>query len=365
MRVSPARPRKSKGGGIGTAIKVVLGGVLAVPLAGGLLMAMGRNPDWGFWPFNGGGEVNRNVVAAPPADLSMNRAETNATKNKPSGRILNPDLGNEALSVATDPADSAREQIMAEPKVEDHSPNQEADSPIVLPTANELAVNEPNLTDHAASEDAVVSLDPTLKAPGLEMPTAATDEAPNSESKKPAVESPLPETAVESLLPETEIAQAIPEVQSVTANDPAELVTLADRAGKMVEALSKYDGDPKERVRRMLLTYEKIAIACNMATSDSKALSRLASKIKNSSLLDEIGGAASEWLLYTSRNSEGIVLVGQVSIDAQGPIITLDSGTVLSVAGDVQLPPEAERVLAMGRIIDENSVELVLAQPLP
>ncbi len=80
MRVSPARDRKSKGGGIGTAIKVVLGGVLAVPLAGGLLMAMGKTPDWGFWPFNGSGESSRSAVAAPPANMSTNRANESHAK---------------------------------------------------------------------------------------------------------------------------------------------------------------------------------------------------------------------------------------------------------------------------------------------
>ncbi len=262
--------------------------------------------------------------------------------------MLNPDIVNDALAVANDPADSAREQLMAEPKIDELPPNKEADAPLVLPTANELAMNEPDRTDHTALQDTSVSLDPTLTAPGLEMPAVATGEEANSRVNKPAIESPLPETNVEAN----------------PADDPAELVAMAERAGKMVEALSKYDGDPKERVRRMLLTYEKIAIACNLATSESKALSALASTIKNSSILDEIGGAASEWLVYSSRNSEGIVLVGQASTSSNGQIITLDSGKVLSVAGDVQLP-EAERVLAMGRILDENSVELVLTQPLP
>ncbi len=149
MRVSPARPRKSKGGGIGTAIKVVLGGVLAVPLAGGLLtLWWGRPSGLGIlaiqWRRRSRIETS---LQLNPLICRSRSAEPNATQNKPSGRMLNPDLGNEALSVANDPADSAREQIMAEPKVEDLSPNQEVDSPIVLPTANELAVNEPNLTD--------------------------------------------------------------------------------------------------------------------------------------------------------------------------------------------------------------------------
>ena len=132
----------------------------------------------------------------------------------------------------------------------------------------------------------------------------------------------------------------------------------------MIEAVAKYDGDRKERVRRMLLTYENIATACNLAHSGSAALNKLASRLRNSSLLNEIGDTAPEWLVYTSRNSEGVVLVGIAGAGSTGPTVTLDSGTVVSVSGDIQLPA-AGRVLAMGRIIDENSVEVVLVQPLP
>ncbi len=65
----PVRRRK-KGSGIRAAIGVVLGAVAAVPIAGGLLMLMGRTPDWGFWPFDGGnGDPGPSIIAAPTGTI--------------------------------------------------------------------------------------------------------------------------------------------------------------------------------------------------------------------------------------------------------------------------------------------------------
>lgn len=365
MSLSPARTRKRSGGGIGTAIKVVLGGVLAVPIAGGILMAFGRTPDWGFWPFNGPGDSTRPVAAAP-ADVSSGRDQPARAQDFPVGRTLNPNFEDDTLSVA--PAEMAREQLLTEPKVADMSVDQQpdptlvdpptadpptADSPMVMPEANELADAEPSLADRIQEEDPVV--DATSTAPGLEMPSVSGDREFDSPTEEPIAEAPSAEPDAD---------RPIPAVEAPPAEEAPALIAVADRAGKMVEALSTYEGDPQERIRRMLMTYERIAEACDLATSESRALNRLASQIKNSSLLDEIGGMASEWLAYKSRKSEGIVVVGQANSDGEGQTIKLDSGKVLSVVGDVQIPA-AERVLAMGRIIDENSVELLLTQPSP
>ena len=158
VRVSPGPARRTnrQGSLIGTLIKVVLGGLMAIPLGGGLLMAIGRTPDWGFWPFNGSGESNRSVTAARPAELSTNSLRPTATQDRPSGRMLKPDLGNDDFNVASDPVESAHEQRMAEPSVDNFSPREQTDSPIVLPPASDLALKERTATDSSASEDAAM-----------------------------------------------------------------------------------------------------------------------------------------------------------------------------------------------------------------
>ena len=54
MSVSPRPNRRKKGGsGIRSMIQVVVGGLLSVPIALAILLAVGRAPDLGFWPFDG------------------------------------------------------------------------------------------------------------------------------------------------------------------------------------------------------------------------------------------------------------------------------------------------------------------------
>ena len=74
--------------------------------------------------------------------------------------------------------------------------------------------------------------------------------------------------------------------------------------------------------------------------------------------------AASQWLSHPKRMTEGIVLIGRPGAGDDGQVITLDSGKVVSVAGDVRLP-SAKKVLAMGTILDGTSVKVVLVEALP
>ena len=54
MHVSPGPNRRKKGGsGIRSMVQVVVGGLLSVPIALAILLAVGRAPDLGFWPFDG------------------------------------------------------------------------------------------------------------------------------------------------------------------------------------------------------------------------------------------------------------------------------------------------------------------------
>jgi hypothetical protein len=75
--------------------------------------------------------------------------------------------------------------------------------------------------------------------------------------------------------------------------------------------------------------------------------------------------AGSQWLEYKGRSSDGIALIGQPSTSDEGQTLILASGKEVPLTGGQPLP-SAEKVLAMGRIVDEGSaVELVLAEPLP
>jgi hypothetical protein len=100
---APSRQRK-KGSGIRTAIGVVLGGLAALPIAGGILMLMGKTPDWGFWPFNGGSQDSGSgVIAAPMGNIGER------SYDRPFGQSL---MRSEEAEPTTEPSDEALQSIL-------------------------------------------------------------------------------------------------------------------------------------------------------------------------------------------------------------------------------------------------------------
>ncbi|MGB7344167.1 MAG: hypothetical protein WBD20_08130 [Pirellulaceae bacterium] len=71
VRSRPAA-RKKKASSWKTMAGVALGPLLALPLAGGILLAFGKAPDLGFWPFDGKGDSKSNRVAYNPNESSPN-----------------------------------------------------------------------------------------------------------------------------------------------------------------------------------------------------------------------------------------------------------------------------------------------------
>ena len=381
MKGSPGRKKKGKYAGLRAVIGVVLGGALAFPIADGLLVLAGH-PGLGLWRALSGDEgesSGRNAVAAAlPVDLSAERK----TRPKPNGRLLNTDGLNLEMAVAEDDADSAREQIMQLPEMEE--PLVLSDTEVAQPDPRQglpaaiteigAAQSQAKVAKRKPGRDGEAAADATTQPPSLRIPAegqeSAVDIVPIESSEKqdsqgqPRSSEVIPASAAESLevpkLPTTPTPQT-----NTTADESAEMIALADRAGKMVEAVAAYDGPEQERARRLQLTYEKIAMACDLASGDSEALRALATRIKESPVAKDIEDSASKWLMDSSRSSEGIALIGRPGADGEGQIITLESGKIVSVVGDSELP-EAEKILAMGRIVDgESSVELVLTETLP
>lgn len=100
---APSRQRK-KGSGIRTAIGVVLGGLAALPIAGGILMLMGKTPDWGIWPFNGGSQDSGSgVIAAPTGNIGER------SYDRPFGQSL---MRSEEAEPTSEPSDAALQSIL-------------------------------------------------------------------------------------------------------------------------------------------------------------------------------------------------------------------------------------------------------------
>ncbi|MEE2935464.1 MAG: hypothetical protein VYA84_05655 [Planctomycetota bacterium] len=96
--------KRKKGSGIRTAIGVVLGGLAALPIAGGILMLMGKTPDWGIWPFDGGSQDSGSgVIAAPMGNIGER------SYDRPFGQSL---MRSEDAEPSSEPSDSALQSIL-------------------------------------------------------------------------------------------------------------------------------------------------------------------------------------------------------------------------------------------------------------
>ena len=399
MKVSPApvtRKKKKGGSGIMMAIKVVLGGVLAVPLAGGILTLFGQKPDWGFWPFDGGVESSSNVIAAPPANPSSDSATSALAEDSQSGTTLLPpsdfEFGDSTSGEA--PAALATSQIMGDtlPDAEmalvpsDSAPAASAielpnataieDPPTGAETAAKETADQPApIADPDESDNDILAMPgetPGGASPIVGQPIAnADDDSTTNDLAPPANQLRNPDPS--SAEPEAEPATASAS-ETMRSTDPSpaaagaassRLVTEATRAGKMVDFFARNtESDPTERTNKIMKTYKQIALTCDLAKGNEQALDDLAAKIRSSNILDDLGAMGPEWLFYRSRDTEGILLVGDLVQQGSTRTLAIDSDVVLNLVGDVQLP-DSPKVLAMGRIIDDKSVELVLAKSLP
>ena len=98
--------------GLGTLVGIILGGLVSLPLAGLILLALGKAPNLGFWPFNGGQPTQRSAAPLPPSGSEELRRGTPLRFNQSI---------NDVDQSEDDPSKNALEQILI-----DSSENSEA-----------------------------------------------------------------------------------------------------------------------------------------------------------------------------------------------------------------------------------------------
>ena len=119
------RPQaNSKSTGIGSFIGIVLGGLLSLPLAGLILLALGKAPDLGFWPFLGNGTSARSAAPLPPSDERDTLSGTPLRFNQPTDQSTD----------SKGPAEDALESIL---NSNDETSDSEADSQNTESESNE------------------------------------------------------------------------------------------------------------------------------------------------------------------------------------------------------------------------------------
>jgi len=362
MSVSPRPNRRKKGGsGIRSMVQVVVGGLLSVPIALAILLAVGRAPDLGFWPFDGKARSPRELLPF------LEDANTDNPTAFPSfeGQQLDTSDFDEAMKEAEDPGQSALNQIFAP----DESPDLDDQSNL-----NETARTNPNQT---------AFLQGTKNTPDPSQPQELKNppELPNTLASTSSDATPLsePESATsrnndndsDSATTVIAASQIKPSEQSIDDNAasksidsvPAQVMIEITAA---IQAIEKLDTDDQNIDTDSLAeAYERIAEACETAQEYPAALSSLANAVSQSTAMKQIQEAAVTWLDYPQRSTQGIVLIGKPGTTAKSQILTLDSGRVLTISGKLNLPL-AEKVLVLGRITEiTDKIQISFTAPLP
>ncbi len=118
------------------------------------------------------------------------------------------------------------------------------------------------------------------------------------------------------------------------------------------------------------LTYVDVsAVASKDASVGSQAVADLLSQLASSPALEDLGKIGPRWWGYTTRTHDGMLLVGTLS---EGQSIKLkglekDADVPVSFPATIQVP-EADRVIALGRIQGTGDTQVVVIsaiQPLP
>lgn len=360
--VSPRPNRRKKGGsGIRSIVQVVVGGLLSVPIALAILLAAGRAPDLGFWPFDG---QTRSLRELLPFQDDANTDNGN-TPQSFDGQQLDTTDFDEAMQEADDPSQSVLDQIFAP----DNSPKSADQSNLnqTTPTTS---------TPTAASEETETTLETSLSSENtnpLELPnTLANTNTESGLLKEPEpvvsktnsnnTDSPATIIAASQIKRSEQLNADTAEAKSMDSV-PAQAmreVTAAIQAIKRLDA-----GHQTIDTDTLAVAYEKIAQACETTQNYPAALPALANAVTQSKALKQLQEAAVTWLDYPQRSAQGIVLIGKPGTTAKNQILTLDSGRILNISGKLSLPL-AEKVVVLGRIIkDKDEIEVNFTAPLP
>ncbi|TWT79957.1 hypothetical protein CA13_13680 [Planctomycetes bacterium CA13] len=403
------RPRtKKKSSPIKTLLGYVAGFFIALPLAGGLLLAIGKPLNLGFWPFDGtvgsGASMTR---SAAPVVSSTPAAPNNSRPSVPLPPGTSGGLGDGLQAVTDQLAELSNDGQDAVDSTAGTS-----DEALAMPSEY-LASDDPNLNPSANGEVAYPpSAEPAEPESGeVESgevepgeTAAAVEEVVDENSK--SMELALPKGYDETNLPsnvastleslaygdvETEPTVPsldLPDASAVLDVDeakppvidikPAKVVASESTVDKAVTgantllgSLLNYEG--AEKGRRSLLARSYAAVAALGAESgagESENVERLLDDLGRSPLSKDLGDAANLWLDYSKRNTEGVLLIGRTGANTRGTVIRINtpSGDERPVVVTGQALPPSDRVIALGRILDSGdgqTVDVVAVKELP
>jgi len=344
--VRPVAAPKKKGSGIGQLIGIVLGGLLAIPIAFAILI-------WGFQkdPFKFANQVPPQLAFLLPQKLQPGATKP-AVKTKKSGPDLSQAKSLDDLALA-DSGDAA------EPAAGD------AEDAAAKPAAEDVAVAAAEPADTAEDGVPKPAMQPGDRDVAVPVPDALAALDPVATAAVAAPEPPLDLGGVEAAA--AKAAQAFDSLAAVPdVDDPARRKLLVGWYRHLA------------RLGEELALLEHAATGSGRPLDDTpEAASGVLERVRgDDAAVGDLVQLGSMWITSQKRQSDGVILVATVeNVRRVGPYWSTraaiadggDDGTTRSVAIISRTQPAADvgdRVLVSGVLFDGDAVWAVDVRPL-
>jgi hypothetical protein len=347
-----SRPRaKRQGSPIKSAIGIAIGGLMAFPLAAGILALAGKPLDLGFWPFDGqtismSPESRRS--AAPPMDPPP-RTANNGNNGNRAGRSLAEDLP----SLDVDPPSLADPIGDSSSDTADQPVSDDLDNLLAVPTpAADLAEIEP------PASIKLPPLDLAIPTPAAEEPVMEAEISDSSPLALPAEPAPIAEPAVAEIAATPQEPQP---AETPSLSPPQPLPTVSAELQSALEAASSAMGDVvnyddsegiKGRRTRLAALFAKVAAVASTASADDEAaVGSLVERLVDSDVVKDLVPAAPNWARFANRPNNGMLAAGKLVRENDQWLLQWNSPTPLEVRfSDPSIAEEGSDVIVLGTI---------------
>ncbi|MCO8124285.1 hypothetical protein NHH03_21260 [Stieleria sp. TO1_6] len=388
-----------RGSPLRNVLKIAAPSLLALPVAGAILLGSGMAPNLGFYPFDGSFSgrtaiVNGSDFQTPPAlpdaanpDDDLFAASADSAPSQ--GRVL---VGSDAqldsdsadstdsyaaqftnqLADAGGDAGSTDEASSDEPPATESplSPSeigdlfapreqeQVAKADVADPDTSSVAEVDTTsvaVADADADADATPAVvDPTVAAAPQTMQTDVTDSLLVFPAEPPSLDSVVQASAETEIKP----AEKLPELpaaeeHSIDSIEVVEACNLALASLERFESISNSDKPQDKKQLAQLAAYRDVATIGGLSFEpDSPNVNRILARLSQLPQLESFGQMSAGWIRYQRRGTDGILLVGQIRHDNGVPVFELPDSIALdlTLATQIQLP-DGQPLVAFGRIL--------------
>ncbi|WP_182867593.1 hypothetical protein [Stieleria mannarensis] len=277
-------------------------------------------------------------------------------------------------------AESAIEPLHSEPlhseSLHSESASQSHDSGAPESELPKINVPSPERSPERSPDHAPES--PPVSAPEVSVPEVDTPEPETAEPETAEPETAEPETAEpETAEPETaEPETAEPETAELAVDEPdrpereasrvdsPDLINGCERAGELIGRLQSDRSEgtsAREDVLARLRAYRAVAqVGSSELAGESPCVARLLDSLASSPALQQLEPLCGEWIDWGRRQTDGMLLIGELKTENTETYFELSDGTRIDVRLPNQLDlPVGSRCAAIGKIISTEDVPLI------